>query len=61
MPKRRKKSVPAAVSEYMAEMARKSHAVLKGTATARERASKAAKTRWAKYKAQKETSPKQGL
>jgi hypothetical protein len=60
MPKRRKtkltKSVSPAVSEYMAEMARKSHASLKGTETAKLRASKAAKARWAKYKAEKDAT-----
>lgn len=60
MPKRRKtklnKSISPAVSEYMAEMARKSHVVLKGTDTAKLRAVKAAKARWAKYKAEKDAT-----
>jgi hypothetical protein len=49
--KKKPKAVPAAVSEYMAAMAHKANAALKGTTTARDRARKAAQARWAKYRA----------
>jgi hypothetical protein len=57
--KKKAKALPSAVSEYMAAMAHKTNAVLKGTTTARDRASKAAKARWAKHGAKKgkPTSP----
>jgi hypothetical protein len=54
---KKKKAVPTAVSEYMASLAHKANAVLKGTSTAHDRASKASKARWAKYRAQKEAKP----
>jgi hypothetical protein len=49
--KKSSKAIPPAVSEYMASMAHKANAALKGTSTARDRASKAAKARWAKHRA----------
>jgi hypothetical protein len=51
--KKKATAVPKAVSEYMAAMAHKANAAMKGTATAKERASKAAKARWAKHRAKK--------
>jgi hypothetical protein len=51
--KKKPKAVAKAVSEYMAAMAHKANAALKGTTTARDRASKAAKARWAKHRAKK--------
>jgi hypothetical protein len=51
--KKKAKAVPKAVSEYMAAMAHKANAALKGTSTAHDRASKAAKARWEKHRAKK--------
>ena len=59
MKKKQSKAISKAVSEYMASMAHKANAALKGTTTAKERASKAAKARWAKYKADRQDKAKE--
>jgi hypothetical protein len=51
--KKKPKGVPKAVSEYMAALAHKANAAMKGTSTAHDRASKAAKARWAKQRAKR--------
>jgi hypothetical protein len=58
--KKKSKTVPASVSKYMADMAHKANAALKGTTTAHDRARKAAKARWAKHRTKKAKEKPQG-
>jgi DNA invertase Pin-like site-specific DNA recombinase len=54
--KKKSKTVPPAVSAYMASMAHRANKALQGTETARKRASIASRTRWNKQGIPAETA-----